>query len=453
MHRLNFFISKLLLLLLGACVHVATSQIVDLIDYPAPEPHALSVVSFMHVLVPDQATHVRLTSFKISGNPNEQRGPFTEDASTYSSLELIVMPFDRFTEEVLTTKFCSDMDDVILGNAKDVNRFSVMRRKSSPGSFVFSVVEEIPDSLDIVESGKYVVALSNCGSLTGLRVTGSLVIQNQWGYLPAPETPKIYLYAILIFIWLILGGIFAFKSIRLWDHLFAFQIAILASITFALVEYLLMVIFLHFWNVGQFNQKILVLANAAHAWKMVVLIQGFYFDPFHSIWGNSRSSIAKQTLIGTSLAVFFFVSTFLRSRNRTLTSESSQFKFFGSTVLYLALVYKILWNKLELTCKKARAQERLFNLYSNLKLLSAAGIPSSIFCAIMWLWDPAMTSPSSWGYHICFADGLSESIFLVWFGVLASFAYPSLKLQAPLRYRKVSAATPTAIGTPDYIWA
>jgi len=90
--------------------------------------------------------------------------------------------------------------------------------------------------------------LSNCGSIGDAVVTGSVVVRNPHGFLPANEFDKLNFYVALAIFYLVLFTVWLLLCIRWWKELLNFHIAIGGVIFFGLAESILWYVFLADWN-------------------------------------------------------------------------------------------------------------------------------------------------------------------------------------------------------------
>lgn len=120
------------------------------------------------------------------------------------------------------------------------------------------------------ETGVYVLAIANCGTLGQATVDGSVVVKNAYGFLPGNEYHKMLVYALSCLLYGILALVWMGFSLRRWKNLVSIQHCLAIMVFLGLIESFLWLLFFTGWNNSGTRQPVLFgMATVSSAAKSI----------------------------------------------------------------------------------------------------------------------------------------------------------------------------------------
>jgi len=189
-------------ILVAAGAWSAEAQTYRLDGLPAPPEYSLDVYYMFHVYGAEAPTpsrpagsvEFRTLSFKPSGVAEPPRG--------HQSLEVALLPADSLPA-LAGRKVCGPKGQLMREQVRAVAVLGVPRAGESaspPRSQTFTVPE----------TGKYALAVSNCGGYSAATISGRVSVKSAHGHLPGNQLNTMYasgcfavLYAVIFLVWLV----------------------------------------------------------------------------------------------------------------------------------------------------------------------------------------------------------------------------------------------------------
>mmetsp|Transcript_73434 Transcript_73434/g.175002 ORF Transcript_73434/g.175002 Transcript_73434/m.175002 type:complete len:500 (-) Transcript_73434:65-1564(-) len=374
-----------------------------------------------------QPAIVNFSNFELGVEPGMK-----QEMKGYDGIEVGLIRYQDY-QQMHMEYFCCTKEDVALGACHVPHKMNwtlgVARNKLDHEPQVFW--HQVPtlkgfkgkgDVQKIHYTGAYVLTLSNCGEiapLTGVNVTGDVLMQNPFGYLPGIDYYKLPLYRGLAMTYVALGGIWALLSLIYRKELFNIQICIGVVLFLGLVEVSLWYFNYLSWNLtGVKNMTIFVLAVLFSVVKsifsyMLVLVGAMG-------WGITRPTLEPSTVcaIRCCCAVFIpldfirrMVLSFQHDRQVPLTFVLGILlpcSIMNGLIFYW--VFSSLGTSIDtLTAKKQTEKLKLFHRLWCLLVLAL------ILLTLGQLAEFAMVSLDEevqWLYQWMFEDGVSHVLFL-----------------------------------------
>eukprot|EP00930_Biecheleria_cincta_P099186 TRINITY_DN90828_c0_g1_i1.p1 TRINITY_DN90828_c0_g1~~TRINITY_DN90828_c0_g1_i1.p1 ORF type:complete len:509 (+),score=100.34 TRINITY_DN90828_c0_g1_i1:71-1597(+) len=190
-------------------------------------------------------------NLKVTSSASDRPDSTLKD---YEGIQLSVMRYEDFWAQVKPERMCSTQEDIAAGLAKNLDHLIINR----PSGTSFDEVHvyrhqmrfgaSVDQEKTVTKSGVYILVMSNCGVFDRAMISGSVILKNPHGYLPANEFVKLKFflglggfYLVLLVIWSLLCCIWK-------DELLGFHKCILAVIVIGLLESALCYVFLMDWN-------------------------------------------------------------------------------------------------------------------------------------------------------------------------------------------------------------
>lgn len=177
--------------LLAACFAVAEAQVFTFAKTPVPDGRSLQSLFMFYVYSEKDAPYAsRKPSVSFQNLQASPDSP-SQVPREYHSLQVALLPYDRFDDLVDRERFCSTHEDVKAGQAAREGQL-LLRRPRPVDVGVFNVPlagSSTPKDFaqDINATGAYFLAFVNCANFTKASVTGSVVVKQAYGMVPANE--------------------------------------------------------------------------------------------------------------------------------------------------------------------------------------------------------------------------------------------------------------------------
>eukprot|EP00927_Polykrikos_kofoidii_P055539 TRINITY_DN49767_c0_g1_i1.p1 TRINITY_DN49767_c0_g1~~TRINITY_DN49767_c0_g1_i1.p1 ORF type:complete len:511 (-),score=66.97 TRINITY_DN49767_c0_g1_i1:69-1601(-) len=350
---------------------------------------------------------------------------------TYVGIQLVFMLLDDYLKSIESGDWCSGPDDVMSGAAKHQDMFIFRdaqrgkKQSSQVNWFVHTVRFRGSSNEDndmnrdvkktIPTSGTYVLLLVNCGEFSEGTISGTVIVKNSHGFLPANAYSKLMLYGWLIVVYIFSAVLWLFLSIRWWNQLVRIHLCIISLILLSLFEAFMWYLFLDGWNrqgvYGKIMQLFTVLLTAAKCWfsYMLVLVASMG-------WGVTQPFLSREVVKKLSvLSCLYVFGSFLRfvvSINLWISLNLLKTSMILVTLLN---VYLIEWAIRSLsdtiTLLKERKQAQRLVLFQRLRyvvVIALAGGTLSLLYEYFFFGD---FSVLSWHYDYLFKDCLINIVF------------------------------------------
>jgi len=441
-------------------------QIYEFQQEEAPGPKSLHTLyafyMYSHIDAPEKSVGQPFIEFQDFSATMTAKATQPGD---YESVQVGLLPYKNFWELVDPHKFCSSELEVRNKLAKQKDQLFV---NGSGGIRYIHTVPFKGSSLPkdsqarVIETGVYILLLSNCGEMRGITVSGSVIVKNAYGFLPGNEYHKMPFYG-----WLALGyGLLAFTwmtlSLRWWRELFALHYCIAVVILLGLVETFIWFVFYKDWNDSGLRSKILfILAIMSTVVKSVF---SYMLALVASLgWGVTRPYLDRSTILKVQgISILYIILDFVRQtvlsfrHSHTLSLTFVLLCLLPMAIINGAIFYWIftaLANLME-TLKERRQIEKL-RLFERLWTIIIVALTTASVALVFQIFDLSRSINVKWHYQWFFADGISHAIFFV---VLMAMMY----LWAPHMHSKRYAYSQTVAQEdgenkdatqPDAIWA
>eukprot|EP00439_Symbiodinium_sp_Y106_P062853 s1633_g9.t1 len=421
------------IVLLLRCV---VGQIYTFDKVPLPEPRSLHTLYafyvFSHQDAPERTLGqpmMRFHNLMFSATSPED----AEKARGYTGVQLSILPYRSFWKLILPDKFCSNIEDVQAGRAKEANKLLTQKPLGSSDDDVnlyshtvnFEMATDLP--LRVNSTGVYILVFSNCGDFYHGEVSGSVIAKNSYGFLPGNEYYKMPFYGWLSIAYCTLASVWMCLSLRYWRELFHIQYCIAAVILLGLVEAFLQWRFFMDWNESGLRGRFLfVLAILATVVKsifsyMLVLVASLG-------WGVTRPYLDQPTILKVQgLSFLYIVLDFVRESALSFrNSHSLSIAFVMLCLLPVALlngiifywIFTALSSLIEILAERKQVEKLI--LFQRLWKILVAALSLASLSLLYQLFDLSRSISQRWHYQWFFADGVSHILFCM---VLAAIMF------------------------------
>jgi len=208
-------------------------------DEAAPPARSLKIINTFNAYSerdsPDKSLGSPFIRFQdFAAYPNDSQNLHLED---YRGLQVTVLPFKDLWKLIDSNWFCANVTDVYLGKARDtlilreVADLNMTNLHLSVHNIHFKAATTGASpttdfQIPILQTGTYSILLSNCGSFTAAKVSGSIIVRHSYGYLPGNEYRKLPFYKGLSLVYLLLCLLWMCLSIKGRSGLFNIQVFI-----------------------------------------------------------------------------------------------------------------------------------------------------------------------------------------------------------------------------------
>jgi len=424
----------LALVLLSRALHL-NAQIFTFNEEPFPESKSLVPLSIVYVFNHQDAPHAS------EGNPVVKFHDLSAMASSLketrlkdsTSLQVSLILYREFGNRINEAKLCSTHKDVQSGVAKKENQLLVNKLKSLSNEDVHIYLTDLPlrnsphwKSTDaqftIRETGAYVLVLSNCGDLTDVKVRGTIIVKNAYGFLPANHFSKLRFYQWMSFFYMCIAAVWMLVLVRHWNELFRMQHCITLITVLGYVESFLWWVVYNDWNAaghrGRFFFATSIIMSALKSILSLVLV----VMACHG-WGVTLPYLNKavsQRLV--MISIFYFPLCSMKQCALQLRRE-----FFLSAKLVLLCIlpvclvagYIVHWafeslSDLLQTLKERQQSDKLLQFQRLWRLLILTLVLAMLAIAIQVLEHaPVLDVSLDWRYEWYSSDALPNFVFVL----------------------------------------
>ncbi|CAE7033721.1 tmem87a [Symbiodinium natans] len=403
---------------------------------PLPEPRSLHTLYAFYVFSHQDAPERTLGQPMMRFHNlmfTATSGADAEKARGYAGVQLSILPYRSFWKLIQPDKFCSNMEDVQAGRAKEANKLLTQKPIGSSDDDVnlyshtinFETATDLP--LRVNSTGVYILVFSNCGDFKDGEVSGSVIAKNSYGFLPGNEYYKMPFYGWLSIAYCALASVWMCLSLRYWRELFHIQYCIAAVILLGLVEAFLQWRFFMDWNESGLRGRFLfVLAILATVVKsifsyMLVLVASLG-------WGVTRPYLDQATILKVQgLSFLYIVLDFVRESALSFrNSHSLSITFVMLCLLPVALlngiifywIFTALSSLIEILAERKQVEKLI--LFQRLWKILVAALSLASLSLLYQLFDLSRSISQRWHYQWFFADGVSHILFCM---VLAAIMF------------------------------
>lgn len=455
------FVASLLML--------AQGQIYKFDEDEAPAPKSLQTMHafyvYSHADAPDQSLGYPFVSFQSF------KGTFKDksiQSGDYQSVQVSILPYSKFWQQVDRHKFCSDRVDVSLKVAKQTDQLLVKSTNITEATRYIHTVPFTGSSLPtdsqarIRETGIYMLGLSNCGDVRGITVSGRVTVKNAYGFLPANEYRKMPFYGWLALAYTVLAFTWTTFSLRWWRELFTLHYCIAAVLILGLIEAFAWFAFFKDWNYFGVRSRILfILAIMSTVVKSVF---SYMLALVASLgWGVTRPYLDRSTLLKVQgLTVLYIILDFLRQTVLSFRhSHTLTVTFVAFCLLPVAVINGVIfhWIFTELSnlieTLKERNQTEKLHIFQRMWTLIVVALTTAAIALLFQIFDLSRSINTRWHYEWFFADAVAHIIFFL---VVAAMMYLWAPHMHSKRYAYSQASTQPdeesqAVANPDNVLA
>jgi len=271
--------ARCVLCVLAACAGSAEGETFDFHGVAVPREFSLAT---HYVFYASSAASVEYRLL-----PLQKSDAAVELPEGYPSVEVSLLPFDSFWHLVDPHHFCATVDDVRYNRAKRSCRL-LLRNSGGDLAEQGVSVQGTPHaggrgptaavSFPIARSGKYILAVTNCGNFSKARMSGTVSVRSAHGYLPANELGTMRLFGWLSLAYLVVLLAWSAGLARRLSALDAVQRGIGAIAAVCLVEAAASWLEYQVWNAtGVRRDLVTCVSLSSHtlkfilSWRLVLL--------------------------------------------------------------------------------------------------------------------------------------------------------------------------------------
>mmetsp|Transcript_79640 Transcript_79640/g.258101 ORF Transcript_79640/g.258101 Transcript_79640/m.258101 type:complete len:483 (-) Transcript_79640:269-1717(-) len=386
------------------------------------------------------AATVNFKDLRLTPKNNEPSAPSASKLDGYSSVQVSLIPVDKFWNIVDAEQFC------------DRNKLHFKGGDTHDEVVTFNVGADAASHIaDLKFSGPYALTITNCGDLTGLAITGSVEVKNPWGFLPAIEFNKKAFYAGASVFYVITALVWTALAVQWWNQLFSLQKVLTTIVWIGVIESVAGWAMLEKWNSGGSLPSVLFLMTTlTFTWKFVAIVEMLIVAPGK---GTSEDVSLKghAALLSFMMAVFHYkvVMAFRHCYNIQMTQV-----YLNSMPVALMFAILIVWTYSTLgssieMLEEQKDQNKLA-MYQKLRIVAGIGALGAGLCGALQILDPTVADTKLWGYHFLPSDGAFQILYAVLLSTCMVICLPSQDTQGyDYAVAQVEGET---IGAPNSVW-
>jgi hypothetical protein len=421
----------------GICLVVlageAQSQIHNFFDEPVTG-RTLSLMSVFHVFSEEDLPETAGETFaKFSGLIAKASDGSSVVSSDNQGVQIALIRTRLLNDLINMTACCSDEEDVKAGRAKTINTLVVKKKADQTfheaGVYVHTVkVVDISNSdpelsqsndekVNILATGAYTLALANCNDFD-LKLSGTVIVKNGYGFLPASEYFKMSLYGWLLVVYIVSGLVWFALSVRWWAELFNVQLCIGAVIFLAILESFVWFVALQGWNRN--GERGMVMFSVAILLSVVKSIFSYMLVLVASLgWGVTQPYLDSRVVHKLKLTSVGYIGVdFIRQSVTTLnTSYVIPQKVLVLVQLPVAIMYTsiFVWvytslQDLMLTLKDRGQTDKLV-LFQRLWTVLCISIAIALVLILYEFIQVSQLGAIDWRERWFFSDGAMHLLF------------------------------------------
>mmetsp|Transcript_120569 Transcript_120569/g.336404 ORF Transcript_120569/g.336404 Transcript_120569/m.336404 type:complete len:520 (+) Transcript_120569:50-1609(+) len=278
---------SVLVALLARWALLAQAQVFRFQNTPVPATYSLSTHYLFYVYssndAPTKGTPkmtFRKLSSRVTGN---RKAPHS-----YRSIQVSILPYDRFWDLVNKDTFCSTANDVRNNHAMEVSQLMLQKPqdvKSLASIGAQTITVPLPKaaagedrSFPIPSTGRYILTYSNCGNFSDVVVSGSVAVSNTYGYLPANEYYTMHFFGWLTVTYALVLAVWLASVLRYFKSLFYIQKVVAGIVLLASCEALIAWLMYKDWNATGERRDIFFLVNLVlytlkyvFSWRLILM--------------------------------------------------------------------------------------------------------------------------------------------------------------------------------------
>jgi len=197
----------------------AAAEIYRFDNDEVPGPYTLDTKYLFYAWAKEKS-EMNLAEFPVLSGADLRISDATgaEMTKPYRSVQLSMLPWDDFHKLVDPTSFC--------GGSEEEGYITLQKY---PSKAWVNNITVLPDKVTAVtkkifKTGVYALVLSNCGSASDMKISGSISVKNPYGFLPGNEYYRLPLYGWATLFWAGAGVIWlallvAKKDAVVWAHI------------------------------------------------------------------------------------------------------------------------------------------------------------------------------------------------------------------------------------------
>jgi len=442
---------------------LVSAQVVPLDKVPVPEVFTMSTHYLFYVYAKDESLdastgeqpRVEFQGLSLKPVPGKAA---TAGLKKYAGVQVVLLPYDHFWTIVKKDRFCATGDDVLAKKASQPGTLLLQKFSAadpSAGVHTISYVEGgLPQdvSVPIQSTGRYILAISNCGNISEATISGKIAVRNAHGFLPGNEYYAMTFFAVMTALYAIMNIAWVGILVRHLKDLTFIQVSI-AGILFtafldsglAWVEYKVLNETGLRSNALSMGRLLFYTLKLVMGWRLVIV-------------AAMGSGIIFEDLSRTAAVKYFFVSTIfmlqqclwkmiMSFRYSHLLSNSFLIgSIFPGAVVYAAMFG---WVFASLSTLLASLEEK--GLSDALKAFKASrtgmlvALAMASFVTLMEIIDCASGSMFPWSLQWFTAEGASTLVFLLLLALFMLIWMPS-KDSWKVSYQQASGADAEGCG-------
>jgi len=383
---------------------------------------------------------VNFKDLRVTPKNNEPRAPSASKLVGYSSVQVSLIPLDKFWNIIDAEQFC------------DHNKLHFKGGDTHDDVVTFNVgADAASHTADLKFSGPYALTITNCGDLTGLAITGSVEVKNPWGFLPAIEFNKKAFYAGASVFYVITALVWTALAVQWWNQLFSLQKVLTTIVWIGVIESVAGWAMLEKWNSGGSLPSVLFLMTTlAFTWKLVAIVEMLIVSPGKGTF-EDVSLKGHVALLSFMMVVFNYkvVMAFRHCHNIQMTQVC--LNAIPVALMFAILIvwtYSTLGSSIEML-EEQKDQKKLA-MYQKLRIVAGIGALGAGLCGALQILDPTVADNKLWGYHFLPSDGAFQILYAVLLSTCMVICLPSQDAQS-YDYA-VAQVEGEAIGAPNSVW-
>mmetsp|Transcript_79646 Transcript_79646/g.258129 ORF Transcript_79646/g.258129 Transcript_79646/m.258129 type:complete len:484 (-) Transcript_79646:269-1720(-) len=385
---------------------------------------------------------VNFKDLRVTPKDNEPSAPLASKLAGYSSVQVSLIPLNKFWNIIDSDQFC------------DGNKLHFKGGEKHDEVVTFNVgADAASHTADLKLSGPYALTITNCGDLTGLAITGSVEVKNPWGFLPATEFNKKAFFAGVAVFYAITALVWTAVALQWWKQLYAIQKVLTATVWICVVESVTGWAELETWNSGGGGSgpsSLFLMTTLAFTWKAVAMFEMLMFSP-------QKGAVEDISLKGHAALLAFMVAVFnfkvvLAFRNcHNIQMERVCLNAVPVVMIFATLVA---WTQSNLGAAiemlEEQKDQKKMAMYQKLRIVAGVGALGAGLCGALQILDPTVADHKLWGYHFLPSEGAFQILFAVLLSTCMVICLPSQDAQSyDYAVAQVEGET---IGAPNSVW-
>jgi len=187
------------------------------------------------------------------------------DVAGYKKVQAAIVLQKDVSNTFVTKRFCDEDGLLLAAQPASLVGFA--------GPFTLSS-QKSNQQATLNQSGAYVLVVSNCGNLTGVKVSGAVSVKNPHGFSSALDHHKANLYWGFLVFYIVVSTAWLWATVRRWKQLHDVQKGIVAISVLAAIECCLMgVLYVVDNQTDSFSEGLFLVASVTSALKVSELLR------------------------------------------------------------------------------------------------------------------------------------------------------------------------------------